>query len=161
MNRRETESLSPPSSLTVTPPATVGWRTAHRVTGTDATSRSETLVRHYCRNEWVRRLEDLMIRRTSWRHYRHDHADVAARAAQSVRAKLAIPHHFGTSPGITENANEFAASTWIVQEADRSAMFGTAAPRMAAPANYGKLRDAKTIVVANKDHDVKIKVDTK
>jgi L-ascorbate metabolism protein UlaG (beta-lactamase superfamily) len=34
---------------------------------------------------------------------------MAARAAQSVRAKLAIPHHFGTSPGITENANEFAA----------------------------------------------------
>jgi L-ascorbate metabolism protein UlaG (beta-lactamase superfamily) len=26
-----------------------------------------------------------------------------------VRAKLAIPHHFGTFPGITENATEFAA----------------------------------------------------
>jgi L-ascorbate metabolism protein UlaG (beta-lactamase superfamily) len=34
---------------------------------------------------------------------------MAARAAQSVRAKLAIPHHFGTFPGITENATEFAA----------------------------------------------------
>jgi glycerol-3-phosphate dehydrogenase len=49
---------------------------------------SETLVRHYCRNEWVRRLEDLMIRRTSWRHYRHDHADVAARTAQWMAAEL-------------------------------------------------------------------------
>ena len=34
---------------------------------------------------------------------------MAARAAQSVRAKQAIPHHFGTFPGITKNATEFAA----------------------------------------------------
>jgi L-ascorbate metabolism protein UlaG (beta-lactamase superfamily) len=34
---------------------------------------------------------------------------MAARAAQSVRARLAIPHHFGTFPGITPNANSFAA----------------------------------------------------
>jgi L-ascorbate metabolism protein UlaG (beta-lactamase superfamily) len=33
---------------------------------------------------------------------------MAARAAQSVRARLAIPHHFGTFPGITANANGFA-----------------------------------------------------
>ncbi len=34
---------------------------------------------------------------------------MAARAAQSLRAKLAIPHHFGTSPGITQKADSFAA----------------------------------------------------
>ena len=34
---------------------------------------------------------------------------MAARAAQSVRAKTAIPHHFGTFPGITQNATAFAA----------------------------------------------------
>ena len=34
---------------------------------------------------------------------------MAARAAQSVRAKLAIPHHFGTFPGIVQNAAGFAA----------------------------------------------------
>jgi len=33
---------------------------------------------------------------------------MAARAAQSVRAGLAIPHHFGTFPGITVNSSEFA-----------------------------------------------------
>ena len=33
----------------------------------------------------------------------------AARAAQSLRAKLAIPHHFGTFPGIIQNADGFAA----------------------------------------------------
>ena len=34
---------------------------------------------------------------------------MAARAAQSVRARIAIPMHFGTSPGITQNADGFAA----------------------------------------------------
>lgn len=34
---------------------------------------------------------------------------MAARAAQSVRAKLAIPQHFGTFPGIVQNADGFAA----------------------------------------------------
>ncbi len=34
---------------------------------------------------------------------------MAARAAQSVRAKLAVPHHFATSPGMTQTADGFAA----------------------------------------------------
>ena len=34
---------------------------------------------------------------------------MAARAAQSVRAKVAIPQHFGTFPGIVQNADGFAA----------------------------------------------------
>jgi L-ascorbate metabolism protein UlaG (beta-lactamase superfamily) len=34
---------------------------------------------------------------------------MAARAAKSVRAKLAIPQHYATFPGITQNSNEFAS----------------------------------------------------
>jgi L-ascorbate metabolism protein UlaG (beta-lactamase superfamily) len=34
---------------------------------------------------------------------------MAARAAKSVRAKLAVPQHYGTFPGITENSDVFAA----------------------------------------------------
>ena len=34
---------------------------------------------------------------------------MAARAAQSVRAKLAVPQHFATFPGIAPNADAFAA----------------------------------------------------
>jgi L-ascorbate metabolism protein UlaG (beta-lactamase superfamily) len=34
---------------------------------------------------------------------------MAARAAQSVRAKLAVPQHFATFPGIAQNADAFAA----------------------------------------------------
>lgn len=33
---------------------------------------------------------------------------MAARAAQSLHAKLAIPHHFGTSPAMVQNADGFA-----------------------------------------------------
>lgn len=36
-------------------------------------------------------------------------ARMAAKAAKSVNAKLAIPHHFKTFPGIAENADGFAA----------------------------------------------------
>jgi L-ascorbate metabolism protein UlaG (beta-lactamase superfamily) len=34
---------------------------------------------------------------------------MAAKAAKAVRAKLAVPQHYATFPGIAENANEFAA----------------------------------------------------
>ena len=34
---------------------------------------------------------------------------MAAKAAQAVRARLAIPQHFGTFPGIVQNADGFAA----------------------------------------------------
>ena len=34
---------------------------------------------------------------------------MAAKAAESVRARLAIPQHFGTFPGIVQNADGFAA----------------------------------------------------
>jgi len=34
---------------------------------------------------------------------------MTAKAAQIMRARLAVPHHFGTFPGITQNADGFAA----------------------------------------------------
>ena len=34
---------------------------------------------------------------------------MAAKAAQSVRAKLAVPHHYATFPGIAQNSEVFAA----------------------------------------------------
>jgi L-ascorbate metabolism protein UlaG (beta-lactamase superfamily) len=36
-------------------------------------------------------------------------ARMAARAAKAVGARLAVPHHFATFPGIAENSGEFAA----------------------------------------------------
>jgi len=37
-------------------------------------------------------------------------AKMSARSAQSVRAKLAVPMHFGTFPGLLQTADEFAAN---------------------------------------------------
>jgi glyoxylase-like metal-dependent hydrolase (beta-lactamase superfamily II) len=54
----------------------------------------------------------------------------------------------------TANANAFAGSTWIVQKAERDAMFaGTPVPIM-APATFSALKDAKTKVLENEDYDV-------
>jgi glycerol-3-phosphate dehydrogenase len=49
---------------------------------------SETIVKNFCRNEWARQLDDVMVRRTSWRHYRHDHLEVAARVASWMGSEL-------------------------------------------------------------------------
>jgi L-ascorbate metabolism protein UlaG (beta-lactamase superfamily) len=35
---------------------------------------------------------------------------MAARAAESVKAKLVIPHHFGTFPVLTQDAKEFTGA---------------------------------------------------
>jgi L-ascorbate metabolism protein UlaG (beta-lactamase superfamily) len=40
---------------------------------------------------------------------------MAAKAAQSVRAKLAIPMHFGTSPGLVQTADGFAGELKILK----------------------------------------------
>jgi len=42
---------------------------------------TEEVVQHYCRNEWAVRLEDVMVRRTSWRYYHRDHEGIAERVA--------------------------------------------------------------------------------
>lgn len=38
-------------------------------------------VAHYCRNEWAVHLADVMVRRTSWHHYRHDRLATAQQVA--------------------------------------------------------------------------------
>jgi len=46
---------------------------------------SREAVEHYCRNEWAVHLADIMIRRTSWRYYYRNHAELARQAAQWMR----------------------------------------------------------------------------
>jgi glycerol-3-phosphate dehydrogenase len=48
---------------------------------------SEEAVIHFCRNEWVIHLDDVMIRRTGWRHYHRDHLAIAHEVAKWM-AKL-------------------------------------------------------------------------
>ncbi|MEI9813169.1 MAG: N-acyl homoserine lactonase family protein [Acidobacteriota bacterium] len=64
---------------------------------------------------------------------------------------FAMSHYHSDHTG---NANVFAGSTWIVQEADRTVMFSGKPPGITAPATYTKLKDAKTILLKNEDKDV-------
>ncbi len=54
----------------------------------------------------------------------------------------------------TANANAFAASTWIVQQAEYDMMFSDAQIGIRTPESYAKLKDAKRITLRNADHDV-------
>jgi len=64
---------------------------------------------------------------------------------------LALSHYHSDH---TANANEFAASTWIVEEAERNAMFATPTPRIAQVATFNKLKDSKAILLHGEDRDV-------
>ena len=63
---------------------------------------------------------------------------------------LAMSHSHGDHSG---NANDYAASTWIVQKAEHASMFRSDAPPGSAPASYAALKSSKTILVDG-DHDV-------
>jgi len=54
----------------------------------------------------------------------------------------------------TANANLFAGSTWIVQQAEYDAMFGAKEFAIRDSASYDKLKDARRILLNNEDHDV-------
>ncbi len=49
---------------------------------------SASAVKHFCRIEWARHLDDVMIRRTSWRHYHRDHQEIAMLAARWMAGEL-------------------------------------------------------------------------
>ena len=64
---------------------------------------------------------------------------------------LAMSHYHSDH---TANANEFAASTWIVRQRERDAMFAEKPASIMQPATYSALRNSKTIVLHDEDYDV-------
>jgi N-acyl homoserine lactone hydrolase len=54
----------------------------------------------------------------------------------------------------TANANLFAGSTWIVQQAEYDIMFSDAQVGIRTPDSYRDLKNAKRIALQNADHDV-------
>ena len=54
----------------------------------------------------------------------------------------------------TANANAFAGSTWIVQQAEYDMMFKEGEVAIRTPDSYAALKDAKRITLNNADHDV-------
>jgi N-acyl homoserine lactone hydrolase len=83
----------------------------------------------------TRRLKDMM-------------ADVGYRPADITY--FAISHGHGDH---TANANDFEASTWLVNRAEYDAMFAEKAPRFYTPATYSALKNSKTTFIKD-DYDV-------
>jgi N-acyl homoserine lactone hydrolase len=54
----------------------------------------------------------------------------------------------------TANANEFAASTWLVPLAERNAMFATTAAGIMQQSSYSALKNSKTVILGSDDYDV-------
>ena len=54
----------------------------------------------------------------------------------------------------TANANLFAGSTWIVQQAEYDAMFGAREFAIRDSSSYDKLKESRRITLNNEDHDV-------
>lgn len=63
---------------------------------------------------------------------------------------LAVSHNHADH---TANANDYAASTWLVQRAEHDVMFGDQARKQANFANYSALEHSKTVLLDG-DHDV-------
>ena len=64
---------------------------------------------------------------------------------------LAMSHYHSDH---TANANDFASSTWIVQKAERDAMFAEQPGRIMAVNTFNKLKDSKTKILTGEDYDV-------
>jgi len=47
------------------------------------------VVEHFCSHEWAVHLDDVMIRRTSWRYYHSDHLTIAHKVADWMGELLA------------------------------------------------------------------------
>ena len=66
----------------------LGNACADSVSGIVPPEVSLSTVQHYCRLEWVRHLEDVMIRRTSWRYYYPEHLEIAPQVAAWMGKEL-------------------------------------------------------------------------
>jgi N-acyl homoserine lactone hydrolase len=54
----------------------------------------------------------------------------------------------------TANANAFASATWLVRQAERDAMFAEKPPPIVQLAHFSALKDSKTVILSEDEHDV-------
>ena len=84
-------------------------------------------------------------------------ADIGYTPAQITFFALSHYHYDHSA-----NANDYAGSTWLVQRAEHDAMFAEPPPPMATNVpggaadfrTYSALKNSKTVIIENKDHDV-------
>lgn len=54
----------------------------------------------------------------------------------------------------TANANDFAASTWLVSQAEHDAMFAEKPARIMQPDSFSALKNSKTVILKQPEYDV-------
>ncbi len=64
---------------------------------------------------------------------------------------LAMSHYHGDH---VANANSFAGSTWLVRKVERDRMFSADPIPRSDPANYGLLKNSKTVIIDKDEFDV-------
>lgn len=64
---------------------------------------------------------------------------------------LALSHYHWDH---TANANAFAGATWLVRQVEREAMFAEKPVGAVRPATYASLRDSRTVILKDDEHDV-------
>jgi len=64
---------------------------------------------------------------------------------------LALSHYHWDH---TANANAFAGATWLVRQIERDAMFVDKPAGLALPATYASLKNSRTVIVSEDEHDV-------
>jgi len=64
---------------------------------------------------------------------------------------LGLSHYHGDH---TANANDFAGSTWLVQQPERDAMFAEKPPNITQITQYAALKNSKTKILKGEDYDV-------
>jgi glyoxylase-like metal-dependent hydrolase (beta-lactamase superfamily II) len=64
---------------------------------------------------------------------------------------LALSHYHWDH---TANANDFAGATWLVRQDERDPMFAGQHPGATQPSSYAALRNSKTLILKNDEHDV-------
>jgi glyoxylase-like metal-dependent hydrolase (beta-lactamase superfamily II) len=71
--------------------------------------------------------------------------------AASDVTHLALSHYHWDH---TANANAFAGATWLVRRAEREAMFADTLTGLGRPATYASLKNSRTVIVEDDEHDV-------
>lgn len=64
---------------------------------------------------------------------------------------LALSHYHWDH---TANANVFAKSMWLVRQIERDAMFADKPQGTARPMTYGSLKNSRTVIIKDEEHDV-------
>jgi glyoxylase-like metal-dependent hydrolase (beta-lactamase superfamily II) len=64
---------------------------------------------------------------------------------------LALSHYHWDH---TANANQFVKSTWLARQAERDVMLPESVPDPPQPSTFADLKNGKTVLITNDDHDV-------